>query len=173
MITYREYFKRLAEGERVQDIAEEIGINRSTLREAIKRGGWDVVNGRRGSNSEWQYTGTEPEPLDEPLRVGASNRKSAKKFLVERSNELKNETTKELLNERTNEGNNGTTKELSNQRSNVGTEEQKNEPIQTVRKRASFDLDVDLLKRLKMEAILRDKNIYEMVEEAIKKYLED
>ncbi|MGF9946601.1 hypothetical protein ABEX44_25695 [Priestia megaterium] len=39
------------------------------------------------------------------------------------------------------------------------------------RKRASFDLDVELVKQLKVQAVLQDKNLYEMVEIAIREYL--
>lgn len=39
------------------------------------------------------------------------------------------------------------------------------------RKRASFDLDVQLVKKLKVQAVLQDKNLYEMVELAIRHYL--
>lgn len=49
---------------------------------------------------------------------------------------------------------------------NVTVEEQKNE-----RKRASFDLDAELLKQLKIKAVLEDKNIYELVEQAIAEFL--
>lgn len=53
------------------------------------------------------------------------------------------------------------TKERSNVRTNV------------VRKRASFDLDVELLKELKIQAVIHDRNIYEIVETAIRKYLNE
>jgi len=39
-------------------------------------------------------------------------------------------------------------------------------------KRASFDLDADLLKQLKIKAVIEEKNIYELVEQAIKEFLE-
>lgn len=42
-----------------------------------------------------------------------------------------------------------------------------------VRKRSSFDLDVNLLKQLKIQAIIHDRNVYEMVEDAIKLYLNE
>lgn len=78
----------------------------------------------------------------------------------------------------------------SNQRSNVPAKEeikQANEqmaptkegitPIKeqtnVVRKRSSFDLDVDLLKKLKIQAVIQDTNVYEMVENAIRNYLSE
>lgn len=39
------------------------------------------------------------------------------------------------------------------------------------RKRVSFDLRTDLHKELKMQALLQDKNIYHLIEEALEKYL--
>lgn len=39
------------------------------------------------------------------------------------------------------------------------------------RKRASFDLDVQLVKELKIQSVIQDKNLYEMVEIAIRHYL--
>lgn len=50
-------------------------------------------------------------------------------------------------------------------------EEVKNEEMNK-RKRASFDLDADLLKQLKIKAVVEEKNIYELVEQAIKEFLE-
>lgn len=41
------------------------------------------------------------------------------------------------------------------------------------RKRASFDIDVEVLKRLRIYAIKEEKNTYEIVEKAIIKYLEE
>lgn len=41
------------------------------------------------------------------------------------------------------------------------------------KKRASFDIDSELLKELKIHAIIHDKNIYEVAESAIRKYLRE
>ena len=54
---------------------------------------------------------------------------------------------------------------------NEPTKEPTNEPTNVQRKRASFDLDVNLLKQLKVEAALNDENIYEIVERALRMYL--
>lgn len=55
--------------------------------------------------------------------------------------------------------------------------EQKQEPTKEVkkrvRKRASFDLDTELLKELKIFAVKADKNAYEVVEQALKEYLRE
>lgn len=39
------------------------------------------------------------------------------------------------------------------------------------RKRVSFDLRVDLHKELKLQALMKEKNIYILIEEALEKYL--
>jgi predicted HicB family RNase H-like nuclease len=41
----------------------------------------------------------------------------------------------------------------------------------TERKRVSFDLRIDLHKELKMQALIQEKNIYNLIEEALEKYL--
>jgi len=41
------------------------------------------------------------------------------------------------------------------------------------RKRVSFDLRTDLHKELKMQALMQEKNIYILVEEALEKYLNE
>ncbi|HDR7590548.1 TPA: hypothetical protein QCX48_005490 [Bacillus mycoides] len=56
-----------------------------------------------------------------------------------------------------------TTKEQTN----VRTLERKS----VIRKRSSFDIDVELMKELKIQAVIHDKNIYEIVETAIRKEL--
>jgi predicted HicB family RNase H-like nuclease len=48
----------------------------------------------------------------------------------------------------------------------TGKEEKKVE-----RKRVSFDLRTDLHKELKMQALIQEKNIYILIEEALEKYL--
>jgi DNA-nicking Smr family endonuclease len=39
------------------------------------------------------------------------------------------------------------------------------------RKRVSFDLRIDLHKELKMQALIQEKNIYNLIEEALEGYL--
>jgi len=41
------------------------------------------------------------------------------------------------------------------------------------RKRVSFDLRTELHKELKMQALLQEKNIYILIEEALEKYLKE
>lgn len=42
----------------------------------------------------------------------------------------------------------------------------------TERKRVSFDIRVDLHKKLKMESAVQDKNIYVLIEEALEKHFQ-
>ena len=51
--------------------------------------------------------------------------------------------------------------------------ETRKEEKKVERKRVSFDLRTDLHKELKMQALLQDKNIYNLIEEALVKYLSE
>lgn len=52
---------------------------------------------------------------------------------------------------------------------NVGIKEEK----KVERKRVSFDLRTDLHKELKMQSLLKEKNIYLLIEDALEKYLNE
>lgn len=54
---------------------------------------------------------------------------------------------------------------------NQETNETRKEEKKVERKRVSFDLRTDLHKELKMQALLQDKNIYILIEEALEQYL--
>lgn len=150
MITYGEYFKRRANGETVKGIAESIGSNTKALNRALNAVGY--VSEGKGATQRWIWQGEGVEPLEQELVFGRVTTQKPN------TNERKNVVTNEGKNIRTNESN------------NVGTKEQTKV---VVRKRASFDIDVDLLKELKVQAVLQDKNVYEMVEQAIRKYLRE
>jgi hypothetical protein len=85
-----------------------------------------------------------------------------------------NQTTKkyDFTSPTTKERKNTTTNQLKKKRT-IEPKEPTNEPTMIIRKRASFDIDVKLMKELKIYAIQRDKNVYEIVEQAIKQYLRD
>ena len=51
--------------------------------------------------------------------------------------------------------------------------ETRKEEKKVERKRVSFDLRTDLHKELKMQALLQEKNIYNLIEEALEKYLSE
>lgn len=57
---------------------------------------------------------------------------------------------------------------------NEPIKETSNEPKRVkIRKRFSVDLDSDLIKILKMRAIVDDRHLYELVEEAITRYIKE
>lgn len=68
-------------------------------------------------------------------------------------------------------------KELSNEEVNEETNVLAKEttielPEETkVRKRYSFDLDTGLMKQMKVHSVLQEKNVYELMEDAIRDYL--
>lgn len=57
--------------------------------------------------------------------------------------------------------------------SKEGINETRKEERKVERKRVSFDLRTDLHKELKMQALLQEKKIYILVEEALEKYLNE
>lgn len=93
----------------------------------------------------WTYAGADSEPLNKDYTDFITLRKSVKKP------KSTNVTTKELI--------------------NVGSKVDSNKRTNVVRKRSSFDIDIELMKDLKIQAVVHDKNVYEIVENAIRKEL--
>lgn len=93
----------------------------------------------------WTYARENPEPLNKDYTDFINVRKSVKKSIST------NVPTKE--------------------RTNVGSKFGLNERTNVVRKRSSFDIDVELMKDLKIQAVIHGKNVYEIVENAIRKEL--
>jgi len=81
---------------------------------------------------------------------------SAKKYVF---GEAKKETTNQQKSE------------PRKQPTNPGTQEPTQETTNVYRKRASFDLDRELLKEYKIRAAQADIKIYELVEAALKEYI--
>jgi hypothetical protein len=63
--------------------------------------------------------------------------------------------------------------EENNVSSNKEINKKTKEENKIERKRVSFDLRTDLYKALKMEAIIQEKNMYIIIEEALEKYLKE
>lgn len=67
--------------------------------------------------------------------------------------------------------------ETNTEDNNVDLKQEINETRKEVkrveRKRVSFDLRTELHKELKMQALLQEKNIYILIEEALEKYLKE
>lgn len=61
----------------------------------------------------------------------------------------------------------------SNVVSNKENNETRKEEKKVERKRVSFDLRTDLHKELKMQALIQEKNIYILIEEALENYLKE
>lgn len=66
---------------------------------------------------------------------------------------------------------------VGEEENSISSNEEKNKKIKgeikIERKRVSFDLRTDLYKTLKMEAIIQEKNMYIIIEEALEKYLKE
>lgn len=62
-------------------------------------------------------------------------------------------------------------KKLTNVPTKKQTNESTKERTNVIRKRSSFDIDIELMKNLKIQAVIHDKNVYEIVENAIRKEL--
>lgn len=66
---------------------------------------------------------------------------------------------------------------VGGEENNVDSKEELNEARKegkkVERKRVSFDLRTDLHKELKMQALVQEKNIYILIEEALEKYLKE
>lgn len=183
----------LTQQESLADIAKKhLTIGKGKARYALKEAGCYSRNGLKG----WFYNGEDKDVLEKsiyefldkkeknPIETAITS--SAKEVAVTIEEPRPNVTTKKLKNLRT--------KEQINQPSNLPTKEQKkqieevikqvaptleqtkeptNERLNVVRKRASFDIDVELMKELKIQAVLHDKNIYEIVETAIRNHLHE
>lgn len=63
------------------------------------------------------------------------------------------------------------TLETTKEQMNVLSVQQQPHTMGIIRKRTSFDLDVNLIKQLKIKAVMDDRNVYEIVEQAIREHL--
>lgn len=156
---------------------EHLNVGKEKAREGLKLAGCYSKNGVKG----WFFEGDE-SVLDQSIYDFVSTTRKAKpspnvsnkKNISKKSNVSKESAKVEITQTKkqvapTIENFNTNVKDNTNVDfdTNVGTD------INTDvnRKRASFDLDVELVKQLKVQAVLQDKNLYEMVEIAIREYL--
>ncbi|WP_369355916.1 hypothetical protein [Lysinibacillus capsici] len=140
-MTIGEILEALGQGKALADIGKELTVGKEKISKALKNAGY-LFN--RGTG--WTYAGADPEPLNKDYTDFISSRKSVKKSMTS------NVPTKELTNVGSKDG-------LNKRNNNV------------VRKRSSFDIDIELMKDLKIQAVIHDKNVYEIVENAIRKEL--
>lgn len=144
--------------EPLAEIAKRIeGISETPLREALKRAGYEYSNKKPKG---WHFIGAGEEPLEKS--IFDFHTKATANY---RPNERKKQNTGEPKNINTNERKRDTVKEQSKQTAKEGKS--------NMRKRASFDIDTELLKELKIFAIREEKNTYEVVENAIRAYLKE
>jgi hypothetical protein len=159
-MTIHEAVKMINEGKSQRQTAKEYGKSESTLRGHIEKAGYvrDDEN-KYILSAESEETNVSAETSFSQEELTAENNLSQKEVSAEN-----NETTNEEKNSRTNEGIRVKIKEAP--------QKPNKEEKTAMRKRASFDINADLLKRLRVFAILADKNAYEIVEQAIKEYLD-
>ena len=160
----------LTKEKRLSEIAKEhLTIGEKPAREALKKAGCYSLSGKKG----WFFDG-DNEVLNKSIYDFTNV--TTKQQKNEGDNVLRDKTTKEPINVTIDEIINETTNETTNkkaeaqnrteQRNNETTEEQK-----IVRKRVSFDLDVSLMKQLKIKSVMDERNLYELVEDALQDYL--
>lgn len=128
-----------------------------------------------------------PSPNVSTKRTEEQRNIVSKEPMNESVNDLRNESINELENQGTNVGSSGlqkksqsekveekkeSTKELTNVQTNEARNEGTKVTSNVVRKRSSFDIDIELMKELKIQAIIHDKNVYEIVETAIRQHLQ-
>lgn len=149
----------LTQKESLHEISKNrLAISRGAAREALKAAGCHAISGKRG----WFYNGSNPEILELSVYQFARIKK-AKALLgeFEKSENSHLEKTEESQTE------------LINKTIKISTLEPINQQTkETIRKRASYDLDVALQKKLKLYCVQQDKNLYEVVEAALQEYLE-
>ncbi|WP_431812242.1 hypothetical protein [Lysinibacillus sp. FW12] len=144
-----EIIEALKHGKALADLGKELSVGKEKLSKALKKAGY-VFNRRTG----WTFMGSGQEPLNKEYTEFIDQSRSVKKENANVPTKVQtNVVSKVYLNEQT--------KELTKER------------IKVVRKRSSFDINIELLKDLKIQAVIHDKNVYEIVENAIRKELEE
>jgi hypothetical protein len=180
-----EILEELKRGKTLVDLGKELVVGKEKLSKALKGAGYEFSR-----KNGWTFKGKGEEPLNQEYTDFVKASKPSKGVKKSPTNvqtkEPKNERTLEptfqpsnviTASEQIKQAKAQTaptkeqTKQETNQRTKEGSKQLNNEPSNVVRKRSSFDLDVELMKELKIQAVIHDKNIYEMVETAIRQYL--
>jgi hypothetical protein len=126
---------------------DHLTIGEKKLREVLKNIGGVHESGKKG----WTFQG-ESEVLEKSIYDFVQTTRKPKAQTNKRTNEQKKEISKEQTNEQTNKNSNETKKE-------------------STKKRASFDLDTESLKKIKIYAVETDTKISDVVEEAIQLFI--
>jgi hypothetical protein len=172
----------LVKTDKIADIAkrEDVHLSEKPLRIALKSAGYEFRNsGQKG----WYFIGEGDE--SSVLEQSIYEYSKAKAEANVSTNKPKKDSANVVTNESVQRSNVPAKEEIKQANEQVAPTKERNAPTKertnvrtnertnVVRKRSSFDLDVDLLKELKIQAVMHDKNVYEMVENAIRKYLEE
>lgn len=127
----------------VDDVAKDhLDIGEKKVRIALKNAGAFPRRGKRG----WDFNGPE-ENLEKSIYdfVKSIRKRDVKVKKENREVKKQNKEVKEVLTD--------------------------NQTVEVQRKRASFDIDKELLKTVKMKSVMEEKHVYEIVEDAIRSYL--
>lgn len=139
----------------------DVNLSEKSLRKALNKAGYEYRNsGEKG----WYFVGDGyEETVQEQLIYDFATAGKAKANVSTNVNKEPKDT---------------------NQRSNVGIKRGKEQVKQAseqsaptiertnvIRKRSSFDMDVELMKELKIQAIIHDRTVYELVKNAVRHYL--
>ncbi|WP_141539754.1 hypothetical protein [Priestia megaterium] len=163
---------------KLSHVVKEINVGRDRLRNFLNEIGCE----HQRAKTEWIYKGDRPEILEENI-YNYVHKTGIRKPNKERTNERKNESTNKEIKTSSNKDLNIKSEERTNEPTIKGTKEPKkerteerkskptNETLKISRKRTSFDLDIELVKKLKLKAVQEDKNLYELVENAIRDLL--
>ncbi|MCK2006152.1 hypothetical protein MZM54_33110 [[Brevibacterium] frigoritolerans] len=164
----------LTQSKKLAEIAKEsLEIGEKKTVAALKKAGCYSLSGKRG----WHFDG-DSSVLEQsiyeystPSQRGLHNAKAKANVPTnhhkERTNQPSNVPAKEQIEQANKQV--APTKEVTKEPRN----EQTNMTTNVIRKRSSFDIDVELMKDLKIQAILHDRNVYEIVETAVRKYLKE
>lgn len=154
-LTIREILEALKQGKALANIAKELTVGKEKLSKALQKAGYEYNRGNR----KWVFAETGEEPLNQDYTDFVESRRNVPKQSVIHA-------PKEVV---------ATTEKVEASKDEPRTKERKNKPTKErtniVRKRSSFDIDVKLMKDLKIQAIINGKNVYEIVENAIRKEL--
>jgi len=149
---------------KMDDIAKELPVGEKRVRDILKA--IDCKPNGVGKKG-WSYIGADPSVLDKDFTDFIPH--TAVKTQKERKKKTSNNEIKEPLKPVKND--------IMISEQPIKTEiiepskNEINQPSNVTRKRTSFDLDTNLLKQLKLRAVMEERNLYELVEEAIKEYL--
>lgn len=151
----------LTKTKRLSEIAKEsLEIGEKKAVEGLKKAGCYNISGKRG----WHFDGDESVLEQSIYDFVAPTKGNAKANVPTNEPTLQPSNVGKAIDEiKKGKQEVATTKEETN----VRTLERKS----VIRKRSSFDIDVELMKELKIHAVIQDKNIYEIVETAIRKEL--